>query len=357
MALGVSDSTSTRPSTARESSLPAGTIIQSAPFTIAPFGNPQSSNGVAGNSGSSIAGTQPVSGVSSYSRANSPSPSSECSDDPKDATFGPKLQVTVSSGTSKPPQEQFSKSHSHSITRREEIPLSELEAAVVEAAELTRLIVDNKANVKPSKSFGVCLPALELRCLTLSELTALREVRRRLRRPVAPDPNLENKEQHLPRCRTINFTGAFLWPVEEVRPEELLGNSLDALDPIRVDYKCHIVFDDKGPITHRKYFYKIEEVLRHPPARTEPDSGTSLSTSLVSGVFGQQHTANYPRPGSTKEPYSGLYQWLSRSKKPSRPVYSTPRLQPMITASRPRCCRKPFSIATHRGYECLAAHT
>ena len=45
--------------------------------------------------------------------------------------------------------------------------------------------------------------------------------------------------------RTYGFTGAFLWPVEEVRPEELLGNSLEALDPIRVDYECHIVFDDK----------------------------------------------------------------------------------------------------------------
>ena len=144
-------------------------MIQSPPFTIAPFDNPQSSNGVAGNSGSAIAGvshaltylerkyanehqTRPVLGVSSYSRANLPSPSSECSDDPKDATFGPKLQVTASSGTSKPLQEQFSKSQSHSITQREEFTLSELEAAVVEADELTRLIVDNKANVKPSYS-------------------------------------------------------------------------------------------------------------------------------------------------------------------------------------------------------------
>ena len=56
IALGVSDSMSTRPSTARESSLPAGTITQSAPFNIAPFGNPQSSNGVAGSGVSAIAG-------------------------------------------------------------------------------------------------------------------------------------------------------------------------------------------------------------------------------------------------------------------------------------------------------------
>ena len=128
--------------------------------------------------------TRPGLGVNSNSRANSPPPSpkhhalctltptndsldlrhlgerpegclcssSECSDDPKDATFGAKLQVTVLSGTSKPPLGQSSKSHSHSITRREEITLSELEAAVVEADELTRVIVDNKVNVKPSYS-------------------------------------------------------------------------------------------------------------------------------------------------------------------------------------------------------------
>ena len=45
--------------------------------------------------------------------------------------------------------------------------------------------------------------------------------------------------------RTYGFTGAFLWPVEEVRPEELLGDSLEALDPIRFEYKCHIVFDNQ----------------------------------------------------------------------------------------------------------------
>ena len=45
--------------------------------------------------------------------------------------------------------------------------------------------------------------------------------------------------------RAYDFTGAFLWPVEEVRPEELLGDSLEALDPIRFEYKCHIVFDNQ----------------------------------------------------------------------------------------------------------------
>ena len=46
--------------------------------------------------------------------------------------------------------------------------------------------------------------------------------------------------------RTYGFTGTFLWPVEEVRPEELLGDSLEALDPIRFEYRCHIVFDNQA---------------------------------------------------------------------------------------------------------------
>ena len=45
--------------------------------------------------------------------------------------------------------------------------------------------------------------------------------------------------------RTYGFTGAFLWPVEEVSPEELLGSSLEALDSIRFQFKCHIVFDNQ----------------------------------------------------------------------------------------------------------------
>lgn len=56
IALGVSDSTTTRPSTARGSSLPASTITRPVPSTSAIFGNPQSSSGVAVSGGSAIAG-------------------------------------------------------------------------------------------------------------------------------------------------------------------------------------------------------------------------------------------------------------------------------------------------------------
>ena len=45
--------------------------------------------------------------------------------------------------------------------------------------------------------------------------------------------------------RVFPYTGTFLWPVDEVRPEDILGTSLEAFDPIRIRYHCHIVFDHK----------------------------------------------------------------------------------------------------------------
>ena len=37
--------------------------------------------------------------------------------------------------------------------------------------------------------------------------------------------------------------GSFHWPVEEFRPEETFGMSLEALDPIRMDGSCYITFN------------------------------------------------------------------------------------------------------------------
>ena len=112
IALGVGDSTSMRPDTARGSSLPAATLNRPPPSSSATFRNPNSSKGVGGSGGSAIAGvshvltslewkyanehqTQPAQVVRSYSRGNSPSPCCESSDDPKDATFGlnPKRKI------------------------------------------------------------------------------------------------------------------------------------------------------------------------------------------------------------------------------------------------------------------------
>ena len=76
--------------------------------------------------------------------------------------------------------------------------------------------------------------------------------------------------------RTYGFTGAFLWPVEEVRPEGLLGDSLEALDPVRLEYKCHIVFDNQAsafkvftdnPASVGKTLLRITGVMREYTAK------------------------------------------------------------------------------------------
>lgn len=41
------------------------------------------------------------------------------------------------------------------------------------------------------------------------------------------------------------YTGTEIWPIDEVRPEDILGSSLEAFDPVRFQYRCHIFFDNK----------------------------------------------------------------------------------------------------------------
>ena len=50
----------------------------------------------------------------------------------------------------------------------------------------------------------------------------------------APDPKL-----------TFGYIGYFLWPVAEIRPEDLLGPSYEAFDPIRMLHTAYIVFDNQ----------------------------------------------------------------------------------------------------------------
>ena len=45
--------------------------------------------------------------------------------------------------------------------------------------------------------------------------------------------------------RNFPFVGTFLWPEDEIRPTEILGSSLEAFDPVRIEQQCHIVFEDK----------------------------------------------------------------------------------------------------------------
>lgn len=54
------------------------------------------------------------------------------------------------------------------------------------------------------------------------------------------------KFQQIPEVgKSYPFNGSFIWPVDELRPEEILGSNSEAFDSIRFQQQCHIVFDNK----------------------------------------------------------------------------------------------------------------
>lgn len=48
--------------------------------------------------------------------------------------------------------------------------------------------------------------------------------------------------QHPPPDMAFQAIGSFHWPTSEYKPEEILGASHEALDPVRVDCACYVVF-------------------------------------------------------------------------------------------------------------------
>ena len=120
IAMGVSDARSTSPGPVREGSLPAATFNRPASSSRATFSNLQSLTSVASSSGSAIAGVshalpyleqdhtdkhqmQPGFVLSSQSRGNSPSPSVDSSDDPKDTTSNVMSKRTITANNANGP--------------------------------------------------------------------------------------------------------------------------------------------------------------------------------------------------------------------------------------------------------------
>lgn len=66
-----------------------------------------------------------------------------------------------------------------------------------------------------------------------------------LQRKMQKEAAIQAYQQVPEEGRIFGFTGSYLWPVDEVPPEDILGSSLEAFDPIRFQHKCHIVFDNK----------------------------------------------------------------------------------------------------------------
>ncbi|KAK5120969.1 hypothetical protein LTR85_005753 [Meristemomyces frigidus] len=54
--------------------------------------------------------------------------------------------------------------------------------------------------------------------------------------------------QHPPPDMAFQAIGSFHWPVQEYRPEEILGSSYEALDPIRMECACYVVFSKERSV-------------------------------------------------------------------------------------------------------------
>ena len=74
--------------------------------------------------------------------------------------------------------------------------------------------------------------------------------------------------QRVPEAaRVFPHDGTFIWPVDEVRPEDILGPSLEAFDPVRIQYLCHIVFDNR--LAAFRIFSDSEESVKATMGRIE----------------------------------------------------------------------------------------
>ena len=77
------------------------------------------------------------------------------------------------------------------------------------------------------------------------ELSSIGEPYHRLMNKMQKEAKTFEFQQVPAQGRAFPYAGTFLWETDEVRPEDILGPSLEALDPIRLQYQCHIVFDHK----------------------------------------------------------------------------------------------------------------
>ncbi|RMX84854.1 hypothetical protein D0869_04257 [Hortaea werneckii] len=68
------------------------------------------------------------------------------------------------------------------------------------------------------------------------------EKRRRTERRWRREVQRQTYRQDPPPDKRFEAIGSFHWPIEECRPDEVLGSSYEALDQIRMDCSCHITF-------------------------------------------------------------------------------------------------------------------
>ncbi|EMD01224.1 hypothetical protein BAUCODRAFT_203034 [Baudoinia panamericana UAMH 10762] len=59
---------------------------------------------------------------------------------------------------------------------------------------------------------------------------------------------MEKFRQHPPPDKVFGAIGSFHWPVPEYKPADVLGTQFEALDPVRMDCSCHVVYHPERSI-------------------------------------------------------------------------------------------------------------
>lgn len=90
--------------------------------------------------------------------------------------------------------------------------------------------------------------------------------------------------------KAFAFQGCFLWPIEEVRPQDLLGPSCEAYDPIRTYNHSHILFEPS--LSAFKILSNKEAAVQNALQRIE---GTMREYVARSGKIYSSHMVQLPK--------------------------------------------------------------
>lgn len=93
------------------------------------------------------------------------------------------------------------------------------------------------------------------------------DIRKRQKDAIKKRAELQKFQQVPAEGQIFDHTDTFPWAVEEVRPQEILGDGLEALDSIRMAYKCHIIFDNQHSVF--RILTKYEDSVKQTQSRLE----------------------------------------------------------------------------------------
>lgn len=99
----------------------------------------------------------------------------------------------------------------------------------------------------------------------------------------------------------FEFQGYFLWPADEVKPEDLLGSNCEAFDPIRTYNRSHIVWEPH--LSCFKILSNSEPAVQNAIERIE---GTMREYAARSSTTYAFNVAHFPKGSSMREEVKAL---------------------------------------------------